>query len=235
MEHNTDILIWGEPFDHSNICQSMADQFRSFTTRWPPDEWFLSKRRESKLSDDWVATLYPDIDRLFDAHRHFLNVLFGEQARSTGRSEWGLKEVRLTVDHAAYLRALYPNCKLVFLYRNPLNAYLSYRNWGVAWYAHWPDKPVSNAFSFGRNWARLTRDFIDKHLEVDGILIRYEDLDNPDDVKRLETYLGWPVARSSELRRIGESSTTGARERIPCFERILLHLGVGKTYRRAGY
>lgn len=36
MEFNDDIVIWGEPFDHSNIYDNMMNQFRCFTTSWPP-------------------------------------------------------------------------------------------------------------------------------------------------------------------------------------------------------
>lgn len=130
MEHNSDLVIWGEPFAHSQIWRGMTNQFRSFTEDWPPKEWFLSARKAGRLSDEWVANLYPDVARLLDAHRQFFNVLFGEQARAGGRSQWGMKEVRLTIEDAIYLRAIFPKCKLLFLYRNPRDAYLSYRKSG---------------------------------------------------------------------------------------------------------
>jgi hypothetical protein len=234
MEHNSDLLIWGEPFAHSQIWRGMTNQFRSFTEDWPREEWFLSARKAGRLSDEWVANLYPDVARLLDAHRQFFNVLFGEQARARGRNQWGMKEVRLTIEDASYLRAIYPKCKLLFLYRNPRDAYLSYRKIGAAWYARWPDKPVATAFGFGRNWASMTRGFIRGHKDVDGVLIRYEDLDDPRELERIESCLGWPMPRLSQMNRVGKSKRI-RMDSLPRVERMLLDCAVGRTFREAGY
>lgn len=234
MEHNNDIVIWGEPFAHADIWRSMANQFRCFTAQWPPEEWFFSARATSNLTDDWVANLYPDIADLLDAHRRFYDTVFGRRSRECGRKVWGIKEVRLTIDEANYLRALYPKCKLLFLYRNPRNAYLSYRKLGAGWYRRWPDKPVATAYSFGRNWAEMTRGFIRAYKDVDGLVVRYEDLDDPREVKRIENYLGWQVPRSSEMKLVGNSRRFQIQD-LPRVQRVLLDFAVGRTFKDAGY
>lgn len=91
MEHNPNIILWGEPFDHSNIYDGMANQFRPFTAQWPLKRFFLSKRADSNLSDKWVANLYPDVDHLLKAHRRFFDTVFGGPARATGHRCWDIK------------------------------------------------------------------------------------------------------------------------------------------------
>lgn len=241
MEHNEDILIWGEPFAHSNIHDNLLNQFRAFTRQWPPDIFFLSKMRMDRISDVWTANLYPDVEHLFDAHRSFYHRLFADPAAQAGRGNWGFKEVRLTIDHARYLRALYPKCRIVLLYRHPRDAYLSYREWGLAWARTWPVRFISTPYEFGRSWAEITSGYLDGHAGVDALLMRYEDLDNPADVARLEAYLGWPVPTSSEMQRIGRiknSATTARhapRRALPAIDRALVDLATRKVLARAGY
>lgn len=235
MEHNEGVLIWGEPFDHSNIYDGMLGQFRAFTDQWPMERFFLSHGKERNLADEWVANLYPDVDCLLSAHRKYFDCLFGEPARARGRVGWGLKEVRLTIDHARYFRALYPNCRILLLYRNPRDAYLSYRNLEAGWFRSWPDAPVTTPYAFGRHWAATTRGFIDGCREVEGLLVRYEDLDNPADVERIAKYLGWPVSRSSSLQRRTIGASQGNTTSLPGIDRFILDLATGRTRRDAGY
>jgi hypothetical protein len=240
MEHNEDILMWGEPFAHSNIHDNLLNQFRAFTRQWPPDGFFLSKMQIDRMSDAWTANLYPDVEHLLEAHRSFYRRLFADPAARAGRKNWGIKEVRLTIDHAFYLRALYPECKIVLLFRHPYDAYLSYREEGLSWAWAWPGF-ISTPYAFGRAWAEMARAYLDGHKRVDGLLIRYEDLDNPAEVARLEAYLGWPVPRSSEMQRIGrfkhsQPSTPHLRqEALPRIDRALLHLATRNVLGDAGY
>lgn len=241
MAHNEDILIWGEPFAHSNIHDGLLNQFRAFTRQWPPESFFLSKMRIEKISDAWTANLYPDVDQLFAAHRSFYHRLFAEPAVQAGCKGWGFKEVRLTIDHASYFRALYPKCKIVLLYRHPQDAYRSYREWGMAWARTWPDQFISTPYAFGRIWAQMTHGYISGHSRVGALLIRYEDLDNPSDVARLANYLDWDVPTSSQMRRISRisdpaSSPQDARcATAPRIDRALLNLATRKVLREAGY
>lgn len=243
MEHNEDILLWGEPFAHANMHDHLAHHFRCFTSDWPPDSFFLSKKKAGNISDTWAANLYPDIERLFEAHRSFYRCLFAEPAAQAGRRNWGFKEVALTIDHAAYFRALFPKCKIVLLYRHPHDAYISYRDVGLTWSLIWP-RYITTPYEFGHHWAEMTRGYLEGHQRVGAFLIRYEDLDDRTAVERLQAYLGWPVPRSSEMRRIrtsgqadgnGQSTGKSRHEPLPAAERILLNLAVRKVLRNAGY
>lgn len=235
MQGNESVLIWGEPFDHSNIHDGMMGQFRAFTGEWPLERFFLSHRKERNLADEWVANLYPDVDYLLNAHRKYFDSLFGEPARALGRSNWGIKEVRLTIDHARYFRALYPKCKILFLCRNPRDAYLSYRNLDAGWFRSWPDVLVNTPYAFGRHWAATARGFIDGCRTVDGLLVRYEDLDNPAHVARIEKYLGWPVSRSSSLERRNIGPSQEKKMRLSRSDGIILDFSTGRARRDAGY
>ena len=240
MQHNEDILLWGEPFAHSNIHDNLLNQFRAFTRDWPPDGFFLSNMQINSISDAWTANLYPDVAHLLEAHRSFYRRLFADPAIQVGRRNWGIKEVRLNIDHALYLRALYPECKIVLLCRHPYDAYLSYREEGLGWAWSWP-RFISTPYAFGRIWAEMARGYLEGQKRVDGLFIRYEDLDNPVEVARLETYLGWPVPRSSEMQRIGRfkhsrPATPHLRQNtLPRLDRALLHLATRDALGKAGY
>ncbi len=240
MENRKDLLLWGEPFPHSNIHDGLVNQLRAFTLEWPPSPYFLSAIKLKDPSDTWVANLYPDVDDLVRAHRSFYSTLFAEPARKAGCTHWGLKEVRLTIDHATYLRFLYPKCKIVLLYRNPYDAYLSYSHWNVTVFGTWPDRFVATPYAFGRHWAELTRGYLEGHKRVDALLIRYEDLDNPEAVGRLQAHLGWSVPRSSQMRLIREPDYSRAarkprRKSLLAAERALLSLATRGVRRDAGY
>lgn len=240
MENNRDLLMWGEPFPHCNIHDGLVNQFRAFTSKWPPRPYFLSGMKLKNPSDVWVANLYPDVDDLLRAHRSFHAELFAAPAQRAGWKAWGIKEVRFTIDHATYLRALYPKCKIVLLYRSPFDAYLSHSQLDATVYRTWPDRFISTPYAFGRHWAELTRGYLEGHGKVDGLLIRYEDLDSPDAVERLQRYLGWRVPRSSEMRLIrgsdySEAARKPRRTSLQATERAMLYFATHSVLREAGY
>ena len=240
MENNRDLLMWGEPFPHCNIHDGLVNQFRAFTSKWPPSPYFLSTMKLQDASDTWVANLYPDVDDLLKAHRSFHRTLFAEPAHRAGWKSWGLKEVRLSIDHATYLRVLYPKCKIILLYRNPYDAYLSYSRWDATVFRAWPDRFVATPYGFGCNWAELTRGYHEGYERIDALLIKYEDLDNPDAAARLQRYLGWPVPRSSEMRRIREPDYSKAarkpkRKSLRATERAMLNLATRSVLHEVGY
>ena len=232
--------MWGEPFPHCNMHDGLVNQFRAFTGKWPPSPYFLSAMKLQDASDTWVANLYPDVDDLLKAHRTFHRTLFAEPALRAGWKRWGLKEVRFTIDHATYFRVLYPKCKIILLYRNPYNAYLSFSRWDATVFRAWPDRFVSTPYTFGRNWAELTRGYLEGYERIDALLIKYEDLDSPEAAGRLQSYLGWPVPRSSEMRRIREPDYSKAarkpkRKSLWATERAMLNLATRSVLRDAGY
>ena len=229
------LLMWGEPFDRSNIFESLRNQLRPFTREWPPDKYFFDHTRSS-LHEEWIANLYPDVECLRKAHINFLLTLFCEPAKAVGRQRWGVKEVRLGVDDAAYLKWLFPEAKFVFLCRNPLAAYASYRRFGK-WYSYWPDSKVVTPTQFGRHWRTLTADFMARHRDVDGVFIKYEDLRSSSAVAEINAYLGFDLVLADELRRLDGKSDAPrpTAADLPFVEKALLKAALGHSADMAGY
>lgn len=225
-----DRFLWGEPYDHSAIVQTMAEQLRPFVAKWPDEEFLADAPSHEELMTSFIATLYPKAADLRAAHRAYFERLFAAPARQQGYARWGLKEVRLTSEHAAYLRWLYPNARFVFLVRHPYDAWKSYRPWR-RWFWRWPDGHVATPTAFGRHWAEQASDFVDEKHRVDGLLLRYEDIGT--DWERLAPHLGHAVVTPDELPRVG--GAFAAADSIPAPERWLLRAEVRATAARLGY
>ena len=238
MRHNENIVMWGEPYHKCNIFDGLADQFRAFTPDWPNDSQFIASHDRNKLADLWIANLYPGVDDLVNAHRAFLNVLFQQPAHRMGAVRWGIKVVRLSIHHAAYLKRIYPNCRSIFLCRDPVHSYASFRKMYEGWFERWPDRVVATPYAFGKHWAQLTEGYLAGYQMIGGVFIRYEDLNTSEHVERLSQYLGWPVSRASELPRVTGRIAGGSgdgRPEIPFIDMKILKMVVAKTRRMAGY
>ncbi len=238
MQNNENIVMWGEPFHLCHIFDGLANQFSAFTPEWPDASSFLRGRDRSSLSDQWVANLYPDVDDLIRAHREFLHALFVEPAVRVGASLWGVKVVRLSITHAKYLKKLYPRSKSIFLCRDPVHSYASYRKVFDAWFERWPDKVVATPYAFGKHWARLTEGFLAGYRAVEGVFVRYEDLDIAEHVERLSEYLGWQVSQASSMTRIvdGGAGKVGQPEAtVPYLEKKIIRSVTSRVRRLVRY
>ena len=254
-------FIWGEPYGHSGMLQSLADPLRCMTADWPERHFFYERnvavtlRRDEPatldvksqldsvrheecesnglgadkeqvadgclrgdgdagrlitterdghfaerdgLSERFIANLYPSVATLLDAHRSYFDTLFAKPTREANIERWGFKEVRLSADYAHYLKLLYPKGKLLFLIRNPYDAYRSWaarRNAGWKWFYRWPDQPVT-ARLFGRLWCELAGSFVAEVETLDAHVIRYEAL-QAGEYEPIESYLGFTLNRDA--------------------------------------
>ncbi|MES9969184.1 MAG: sulfotransferase [Candidatus Thiodiazotropha sp.] len=233
------ILVWGEPYAHSDYIRKMADSLRIFQNDLPRDQFFIDhyqpdEESSQSLSDLWVANLYPMPSDLIDAHRQFFIRLYETPAINSGYQRWGLKEVRLSIDYAQYLKFLFPDAKFLFLYRNPYDAYQSYRSFR-AWYDVWPTSPVFTPTDFAKIWKKLLDSFISQHQSLDGKLIKYEDLITGNlDLSELSGYLGFPVRKETI-----ETTVTGGRAskktELSSLEKKLIQRVVEPTASQQGY
>jgi hypothetical protein len=233
-----DTMIWGEPYRHAEIVDSMARQLKAFTAIWPLDWFFIDHGGEDgPLTEEWIANLYPKVSDFLASHLAFFNRLFALPARERNRKRWGFKEVALTVDHACYLRWLFPKAKFLFLYRNPYDAYRSYRRWRN-WYRTWPEQPVFTPGSFGKYWKDLTADFAAHYAKVDGLLIKYEELRTVDTWNRITEYLEMSLPTPDSLSQVDGPKRARAANpalRVPRFERYLLKRQVEPLGSSLGY
>lgn len=203
-------MIWGEPFGPAAMVNFMTEPLRRiprelFADRFvdvnqPIDRSELS----ADLSGKWIANLYPTLDFLQDAHVKYWQSMLGEPARKLGFERWGFKDVRLSVDHAWYLKWLFPNARFLFLYRNPFDAYISYRSFGKVWYHTWPERPLLTADDFGRHWNQLASGFTTRAAEVGALIVCFEQLISQESVvQQIEQYLQLPLDRCVLGQRIG--------------------------------
>ena len=203
------IIVWGEPYGRAGLIDHLSNPLKAITDTYPASEWFITQAFSdstsvSKLAGEWIANLYPDIDCLLESHIAFLINFFEKPAKKRGILRWGLKEVRLTIDHAIYLKWLFPRAKFLFLYRNPYNAYASYQ--GFYWYKKWPNEPVYTPEQFGLHWKTLLQGYITDSHKVDGMLIKYEELCDKDfDFSNLENFLELKLNKST-LKKVINST-----------------------------
>jgi hypothetical protein len=134
--------------------------------------------------------------------------MFGAPARELGYQRWGIKEVFLDPAHVVYLRWLFPASRMLFLVRNPQDAFLSYKTRGP-WYLEWPERSIATGWSYGRLWSRLVTGYHALSQEGLGLLVRYEDLETSSE--RIAAHLGHHVPRPSELPRSWHPSCRSVR------------------------
>ncbi|HET9663096.1 MAG TPA: sulfotransferase, partial [Burkholderiales bacterium] len=163
----------------------------------------------------------------------FLDSWLGQPARAAGRDRWGLKEVRLTADHARYLQWLFPKARFLFLYRDVLRSWASCRH--VKWFSVWPGYPVARPASFAHHWRHLVQGFREAQAELGAQLLRYEDLvDGTVDLDALASWLGTERLDAGVLDlRLGARSAR--RDAPTAHELAILHAVTDDLRRELGY
>jgi hypothetical protein len=226
----SDTIIWGEPYANGGLVPSLSAQFLPFSEDWLEPDWFRSPR-STDLKNDWIANLYPSLSDLRAAHRSYFERLLHAPAIEAGYKHWGFKEVRLTIEDAAHLRWLFPRCRLLLLVRNPYDAYLSYKGIGARGYIRWPNRPVFTAWQWGKMWARAASGFRLNADKMDALFLRYEDLNSPQTVQAIGSYLGREVQSAKEMSWVGKSP----KQSLSFIERKLMSAALGDSAEPLGY
>jgi Sulfotransferase family len=172
-----EVLIWGEPYTLSDHLGRLSESLNIFSDVFPPPEFFLEFHGDGSIADiqeKWIAHLYPEVDDLREAHRAFFTTLLAAPAARRGYRRWGFKDCKYGIEHAVYLKWLFPGAKFYFVYRNPYHAYRSLRLFGA--YMRWPDRPVFTAREFGELWRQLMEGYQNHCAAVDGMMVKFEDL-----------------------------------------------------------
>jgi len=228
-------LVWGEPYGHSGLIDSLFEPIRAITSSWPEPGHFYEGEQSAELAARFIANLYPSPQDLLNSHVSWFHSLFAEPAKRAGFPRWGLKEVRLSADHAVYLRWLFPRAKFLFLIRNPYESFCSYsarRRAGLLWYKKWPSEPMY-AGSFGKHWRDLADSFLGLQDAVDGIVVRYDQL-CVGDLRPIEEYLGLELLRDAATVKPSDGGPTRLDEIEPA-ELIELDREVGSLAASLGY
>ena len=234
---NDNTLIWGEPFGDTGLLRHLASPLGKFTATTPPDSFFINDEIDThKLKETWIANLYPTADDLRCAYREMLDQLFMVPAKQRSVSHWGLKEVRVDAGEAGLFRWLYPQCKLIFLVRNPIDAYRSYST-DKTWFDTRPDRPIITARHFATHWNRLASSYIQHWNQLGGILVRYEDLNKESaTIETLEEYLGYKIAPELFSKVIaGTANHSRSQNQLLFGERSIINRICKKSMRHLEY
>lgn len=229
---DSNVLIWGEPLEDRLVLPRLHAMVADYSKEDGHIKYAIDSL-EGELTDEWIANLNPGYQQLLRAHRSFFECFFDTSAYNQDRPRWGVKSVRWSGHHAKYLKMLYPNAKFVFLIRNPLDAWRSYR--GRTWYAAYPDYTVDNVFKFCAHWKYMTESFLEHIEELQGLLITYEDIRTQDQtLVDLESYLGVEIDRSVIKKKIGSSFGKKAENLGFLEKRIACYL-TARVARQVGY
>lgn len=236
---SNDTVIWGEAYDRACIVQRLTETVFAHSRTWPDGKYLRQPTSLHALSGEWVANMYPPLSALKLGYRALLENIFMAPAHDVGGNRWGFKEVRLGVNEAEFLHWLFPNAKFLFIYRNPFDAYQSYKNFQPAknWYVRWPDKPAFTTAKFAKHWQQLAADFIKNASNVDGMLVRYEDLiDGRVDLEALADYCELKIDNSILDVRVGGAKKTECKvSSLTRMERFIISRCTAPTARQLGY
>jgi hypothetical protein len=225
-------FLWGEPYSRADLVSRLADSLRPVTAVWPMPPDVLTEA-DPGIGERWTANLHPGLDTLLESHRALFRTLCAPPPGSPACCRWGFKEVRLGAEHALYLHLLFPRARFVFLVRDPLAAFASYKAWR-SWYVRWPEEQVRTAWGYAGLWAELAGGFLAEADAVGGIVVRYEDLaPGGVGIGALEGLLGERLDASVLERRI--SGSEDGPSRVSALERRLIERRTGPVTRRLGY
>jgi len=228
-----EIMIWGELLGDAGVIPKLADSLARLANNYPFPSYIATKRPIKELSNEWIANLTPQLYFLRNAHRmFFVNWLAKPAQEVYGVERWGLKEVRLTIDHARYLKWLFPKARFLFIYRNPIDAYRSWR--GNLWQDEWPGYYTRSPIAFARHWALLVKGFKQHFRDLDGMLIKFEDLVSGNfPLETLAQYLKVKHINPLVLSKKISGPTTNHKEqkkRVPLVDQLIVKIICNKWW-----
>jgi len=226
-------LVWGEPYGRLGLIERMAAPLAFFWEEWPPEE-FLSHHPHwtGNLAEKWTANMFPSPKHLMEAQADFFRSLLGQPARERGYKRWGLKEVRYGIEHAVYLRWLFPRARFLFLVRNPYDSWSSYRRLGASVIRFVPEPNINTPEPFARHWLELARGFCERYAEVGGMVLKYEDVIAPSfDPRTIEDYLGFELDLSARNLKVHSAPPN----KVDAAEMVRLSQIVGEFAKSLGY
>lgn len=160
-------LLWGEP----HVMSNMFNGFRRLRELSVETEWSRTEVANNGWESSWAPTMQPELDYIDTASKSMLYELYGKPVKDQGVNRWGFKEVRAdAANNARFLKRIYPNCKIVFHYRDPFEMYESVRNTDFFSEFKDPYQPV-------RIWNANAVEVVDLlKKDFDGFLISHEEL-----------------------------------------------------------
>lgn len=169
LSSHPDVLIWGEHAGQLRQLLAVAERLHGWTAEHG-EVGRLGYARSGHQS--FMANMTPEASAVDDAARGFVEALFARPAAAMGRPVWGLKEVRYGLAEASALRALFPDCRVVHIVRDPRDILRSLEVWERG---GWPRSDTELAIG---DWVRVGASFWEPEVELPSwvLQVRYEDL-----------------------------------------------------------
>ncbi len=205
-----DIMMWGEPWNRADLVPRLRESLLAIDPSWPLDHMMVQNQDSSVLlHTQMVPDLFPALEDLSAAHKAFLDRLYAKPAADLGYPRWGFKETRLGADDARYLHQLYPQARVLMLYRDPYASWASYLALRAQGYWRWPNSPVVSPTQFGRMWRTQVEGFLGYPSSLPHMVVRYDDIDAGGPViDELARFCDVTPDRATLQRRVGRSHGT---------------------------
>jgi hypothetical protein len=226
---NGETLIWGEPFgDRVPVCR-LAQTITDLSESDPHWRYSIDKF-SGDLSTQWVANLNPGPTAIRGAHLAFFEAFLAKPASDRGVKRWGAKWINLTAYHASYLKWLYPQCKIVFLVRNPLDAFRSYKN--KDWFIVHGRHQVRGVIRFVAHWNYLAKSFLSEQQKLGALLLKYEDVvSRPEALHKLQDFLGLNINSNVLAQKLDARQ----KAKLSWWDRLVCASVARSTCRKLGY
>ena len=172
---DSDLLVWGEPQLLSYLKQMLSVGEKYFSQ----NQWVRDEVNSKPIYDCWTPTLTPDSSDLLEALRLMFERIYLVPALKKGRRRWGFKEVReAAVANAGMMKKLFPDAKIIFLYRDPYDTYASMKKTDF-------HKNFKEPFQPMQVWTKNMVDFYSPQTKpLDAFFVKYEDLVSEDESTR---------------------------------------------------
>jgi hypothetical protein len=172
LSSHPEVHIWGEHGGHLDRILTAAEGLLTWSEEFGRD---AREEFERNAYQGWMANLTPDQDRIVDAMRKFVELLYAEPAAALGRPVWGFKEVRYGLTEARRMQRLFPELAVVFLVRDPRDVLRSLDEWERWSYGVWTRARTVEAIE---DWKRVAQTFVAGAAlgSLPALCLRYEDM-----------------------------------------------------------
>jgi len=139
---------------------------------------FNREKTDLNKRGQWIPVLNPSVENLKKSYNVLFKQLFSPKEIGLEIKRWGFKEVRSNAyENSKFLQELYPKAKFIYLIRNPYDMYVSLKG-QKAIFDNFKD---NDPYYPVRVWRENVNFFLDKDKikEFDCLVIKYEDLINP--------------------------------------------------------
>ncbi|MBD3194904.1 MAG: hypothetical protein GF317_07620 [Candidatus Lokiarchaeota archaeon] len=166
LNSSDDLIVWGENHDLIKSLREKYDIYNSIENRKEGEYAKKIYDTDGKEFNNWIANSNPPKELFIDSVRKLLDNFYYKDNK-----RWGFKEVRYGIEEIKFLNMIYDDIGYIFLVRDIIDSYHSYR------YFIRKNRQIS-LDKYIKIYTKRVKDFINYNRDNNNaILVRYEDLD----------------------------------------------------------